>query len=1004
MSIVRDKIRAFSLLLLLIPVLGSVVSIQASQAALSTPAYDLVVHVPNATLPASAAINIAKSSAPSTVVATTRLEALDNYGWWGVVQVPANAGSICFAATALTTSSTCIDPISTQQVWLDKTGIPYLSRIQAAKDIKVHLSTTNKTGRTAVLTIGSQSVTQPFVKVGTTDFVADFTVSGSITSFSIKTQSTKSKKLVDDGPAISGDASKLSEIYLVNGGSVIYSSIAQRDNFALIHYHRDDNNYKSWGAHLWMLAGNNGAASPTLWVSPKTPISSTPDSWGVTFKVPLTTFANKLPFIIHKGELKDPAGVDQTLDLIKSGYEIWLESGHIDADGNYLTSNPPVVNPLVDGLSVADATALATDSPRSSFANDSIYFVMTDRYKNGDVTNDKGGSSSNSRSVTGFDAGDPGYSHGGDLSGLSDGCSKNDGSGDGLPRIKRLGFSAVWITPPFKQNFVQGGSAAYHGYWIDDFTQIDPHWGTNAQFKTFVDCAHRLGMKVVMDIVMNHTGDVIQYRDGNYNFHSQPNTTAFIPSGQESIKAPAFLNDINNYHNQGNVGDWGNQAQYQNGDFFGLDDIKTENDAVINGFASVYSNWINNYGVDGFRIDTAKHVDNQFFSKWWPKVLEQTAATMNAKSAKLFAFGEFYDSSSSTLGSYVRKNGLPSALDFAFQSKVLGYAAGGGSSSFSDFLNQDNLFVSKNKSAYDLVTFLGNHDMGRSAFLINQGGTTRSTSLLLANDLMFLTRGIPSVYYGDEVGFVGSGGDKASRQDMFATKVSQWLYEDRVWSGIDSTTDSFNLVTPLTTRIAQLNALRKLYPALASGAETVRNSTNNTLVVSRLDKTDRREYLVAFNSGNSAQTLSITTSTPASSWSQLLGGTKAISSNSSSVLSITVPARGTVVYRAANQLPDASSSVSVSLGASVNSGNQSVTLSSNVSTTDLGSVTWVMKQGDQPWSVLGTDDSQSFGMTWDYQPYVGDGISSGTKLSLVAIYRSTSGAISVSAAKQITIP
>ena len=920
------------------------------------------------------------------------------------MQVPANSGSICFTATGLTLSSTCIDPISTQQVWLDSNGVPYLSRIQAARDIKVHLSTTNKTGRTAVLTIGSQSVSQPFVKVGTTDFVADFSVSGSTSTFSIKTQSTKSKKLVDDGPAVSGDASKLSEIYLVTSGTIIYSSVAQRDNYALIHYHRDDNAYKGWGAHLWQFAGNNGAASPTLWVAPQNPISSKPDSWGVTFKVPLTTFANKLPFILHKGELKDPAGVDQSLDLGKSGYEVWLESGHIDADGNYLTSNPPVVSPQVDGLSVADASALAGDSPRSSFASDSIYFVMTDRYKNGDLTNDKGGSNSSSRSITGFDPSDPAYSHGGDLSGLSDGCNKNDGSGDGLPRIKRLGFTAVWITPPFKQNFVQGGSAAYHGYWIDDFTQIDPHWGTNAQFKSFVECAHRLGIKVVMDIVMNHTGDVIQYRDGNYNFHSQPNTTAYIPSGQETIKAPSFLNDINNYHNQGNVGDWGNQTQYQNGDFFGLDDIKTENAAVINGFADVYSNWINNYGVDGFRIDTAKHVDNQFFGKWWPKVLEQTAATMNAKSANLFAFGEFYDSSSSNLASYVRKNGLPSALDFAFQSKVLGYAAGGGSSNFSDFLNQDNLFVTKGKSPYDLVTFLGNHDMGRSAYLINQGGPNRATSLLLANDIMFLTRGIPSVYYGDEVGFVGSGGDKAARQDMFATKVSQWQYEDRVWSGIDSTTDSYNLVTPLTTRITLLNSLRKQYPALATGAETVRNSTNNTLVVSRLDKAERREYLVAFNSGNTAQNLSITTSTPSSSWTPLLGATKAVSSNASNIISITVPARGTIIYRASNQLPDASATVPVSLGASVNSGSQNVTLTANVSTTDLGSVTWVIKQGDQPWSILGTDDSQSFGMTWDYQPYVGTGISSGTKVTLVAIYRSTSGAISVSGAKQITIP
>ncbi len=1003
MSIVRGKFKALSLILVLIPALGSVISIESTNAAVTTPAYDLITHVPASTMPTNAQVVISSGVNQNAILGTSRLQALDSYGWFAVNSVPSNTSTICLSATRITFSTTCIDPSSTKEVWLDANGVPYLSRVQATKEIKVHLNASIKTGRTAVLTIGSQITTQAFVKVGTTDLVASFAVPANTTTFKIKTQSTKSKKLVDDIENISGDASKFSELYLTSGIATIYGSVAERGNYALVHYHRADNTYKSWGMHVWQLAGSNGATTETLWVAPKAPISSKTDSWGVTFKIPLTTYANKLPYIIHKGELKDPAGPDQLLDLAKSGYEIWLESGHIDSDGNFLTTNPPVLNNAIDALTVADASALATDSPRSSFSGDSIYFVMTDRYKNGDVTNDKGGSSSNNKSVNGFDPTDPGYSHGGDLAGLSDGCSKTDGTGDGLPRIKRLGFTAVWITPPFKQNFVQGGSSAYHGYWIDDFTTIDPHWGTNAEFKSFVDCAHRIGIKVVLDIVMNHTGDVIQYRDNNYNFHNLPNTTAYIPSWGTSIKSPAFLNDINNYHNQGNVGDWGNQSQYQNGDFFGLDDVKTENEAVINGFADVYSNWINNYGVDGFRIDTAKHVDNQYFSKWWPKVVEQTATLMNQKNQKLFAFGEFYEANSGTLSSYMRKYGLPSALDFAFQSNALPYAAGGGAASFSSFLDQDNLFITKTKSPYDLVTFLGNHDMGRAANLINQTGSTRASSMLLANDLLFLTRGIPSVYYGDEVGMIGSGGDKAAREDMFSTQVNQWMYEDRVWGSYIANNSSFNITTPLTTRITLLNNLRKQYPALATGAQTTRAVGTSTLVISRLDKTDRREYLVGFNSGNTAQTVTVTTSTPSSSWSPLLTGSK-VSSTATNVVNITIPARGTVIYRAANQLPLADSTVAVTVGATVSGSNQTVTLSSNVSTTDLGSVTWVMKAGDQPWSVVGTDDSKNFGMVWDYQPMVGSGVPSGTKITFVAIYKSTSGAISVSGAKQVTIP
>ena len=89
-----------------------------------------------------------------------------------------------------------------------------------------------------------------------------------------------------------------------------------------------------------------------------------------------------------------------------------------------------------------------------------------------------------------------------------------------LERIKLLDFTAIWVTPPVLQNAVQGGTSAYHGYWGLDFTTTDPHWGTEAEFKAMVDRAHELGLKVIMDIVMNHTGDLISYAGSNYGFKS----------------------------------------------------------------------------------------------------------------------------------------------------------------------------------------------------------------------------------------------------------------------------------------------------------------------------------------------------------------------------------------------------------------------------------------------------------------------------------------------------
>lgn len=985
--------------------LGAVSLIAPSTAAVSQMSYELITHVPVATLQTGASIKIASVTNTSAVLATSRLVALDAYGWWGITTVPAGAGSLCFQATGITASSTCVNPAISREVWLDANGVPSLTRVAAAKNIKVHLATTNKTSSFAVLTINGVAVSQPFVRVGTTDFVANFSVPANTTKYLIKTQYTRSKKLYDDFASIEGDASKLSDIYLTSGLDRIFESSAERSNLVLIHYNRPDKNYKGWGLHTWNSNSFGGAATETTWAKAKTPISSTPNAWGITFSVPLASFSTKLPYIIHKLDLKDPSSVDQYVDLATMGNEIWVESGKTDVDGNMLVSRPQQPGQPIssDGPTLAEAQVLAGESARSSLASDSIYFVMTDRYKNGNTVNDKGGVNSSSVNSTGYNPADYSWSHGGDLAGLSDGCNKTDGSGEGLPRIKNLGFGAVWITPPFKQNFVQGGSASYHGYWINDFTTIDPHWGTNTEFKSFIDCAHRLGMKVMVDIVMNHTGDVISYRDSSYNFHNLPNTTAFIPSWGTNLKSPAWLNDLSNYHNQGNVQDWGNKSQYQFGDFFGLDDIKTENDVVVQGFADIYSMWVNDFGVDGFRIDTAKHVDDKYFSKWWPKMLEQTAPSMTLKNQKLFAYGEYYDSSAATLANYMRKYGLPSLLDFAFQDKALQFASGGPSSNLSQVLDNDNNFITKTNSAYDLVTFLGNHDKGRAAWLLNQSGTTRAQSLLLAHDLMFLTRGIPSVYYGDEVGMIGTGGDKASRQDMFPTQVLQWKAEDRVWGSAIGTGSSLTAVTPLTTRIAKLNALRKQYPALATGSEITRVVDSNVLAVSRFDKSDRREYVVAFNSGSSAKTIKIPTSTPSSSWQPLLT-TSTLSSSATGELVVSVLARGTVIFRANNQLPLADDNLSITLSAQLNAGSQSIVLSSAVNNQDLGTVTFVMKNGNGPWNSIGSDDSRSFGMTWDYQPLVGAGVPAGSKISFAAIYKSSSGTISVSGIKQVIIP
>ena len=148
---------------------------------------------------------------------------------------------------------------------------------------------------------------------------------------------------------------------------------------------------------------------------------------------------------------------------------------------------------------------------REAAQDDVFYFVMPDRFDNGDTSNDTGGDASGDRLVNGFDPTDKGFYHGGDLAGLT----------ARLPYLDGLGVTAVWMTPQFTNKWVQddgtpgGISAGYHGYWQTDYSSIDPHFGTNAEMQALVAAAHALGIDIYFDIVANHTGDVITYTEGD---------------------------------------------------------------------------------------------------------------------------------------------------------------------------------------------------------------------------------------------------------------------------------------------------------------------------------------------------------------------------------------------------------------------------------------------------------------------------------------------------------
>ena len=548
----------------------------------------------------------------------------------------------------------------------------------------------------------------------------------------------------------------------------------------------------------------------------------------------------------------------------------------------------------------AALAALAQPGADSSLATDRIYFVMTDRYANGDPSNDTGGHTGG-RNTTGFDPTSPAYWHGGDFKGLTGGCTDPV---HGLQRIKNLGFNAIWVTPAVVNQITQGDSAGYHGYWGIDFTRVDPHLGTDQDFADFVDCAHSLGMKVILDVVVNHTGDVIQLEGGSTystapyrDCHGRVFNPAkyvggstfpcmsakympeipFVLPGPANVKTPAWLNDVTNYHDRGDV-DFSSCSQtcYEQGDVYGLDDLFTEKPVVVNGLVQIYSDWITKYKLDGFRVDTARHVNAGFWRLWIPK-MDAAARSVGVDDFQIF--GEVPITDTVEQSTYVRDRGLPSVLDFPFQDAVTGYASGGSSAlAVLHRMQDDDYYRLPNGSDPTPPTFLGNHDMGRAAYEISQAGEGLSGEALLQHlelgyDLLYLLRGAPVVYYGDEVGMIGTGGDQAARQDMFPTQVPDWQTQPRVGSPPIGTGSSFDVTNkPIELELKQLGALRDANPVLSTGATIVRLAKGGLLAISRIDTADRREYLELFNNGVSPATETVTTATPSSTWTPLLGG------------------------------------------------------------------------------------------------------------------------------------
>ena len=467
-----------------------------------------------------------------------------------------------------------------------------------------------------------------------------------------------------------------------------------------------------------------------------------------------------------------------------------------------------------------------------------IYQVLVDRFANGDINNDY--------KVR------PGYLarfQGGDWQGLI----------DHLDYIKELGVTTLWISPVVKNVETDADVDSYHGYWAQDLTQTNPHFGDLAQLRKLTAAAHDKQLKVVLDIVTNHMGQVFYY---DMNLNGNPDiyiggsgplqgagsaspvvriteydpdwdprgVQAFTSLGNAGRAPVIFFQDpsINRvppngilgtaraYHGFGRILNYDDEKQRLLGDFpGGLKDVATELPEVRAELIDRYTRWAEVADLDGFRIDTVKHVEYDFWTEFAGKV---RARLKPQGKSKFLMFGEAFDGNDKLLGSYTQPGMLDSVFYFSqhFQvfRDVFQNAHDEGQQKGTDQIQKlwadrvvnyntqpqpGGIGVAPSKA---LVNFMDNHDVSR--FLFEALGD--KDALRNALTLLMTEEGIPCVYYGTEQDFAG-GNDPSNREVLWNT-------------GFPTTGDTFR-------HLSKLARLRVKYPALRRGDTNVVYATPN---------------------------------------------------------------------------------------------------------------------------------------------------------------------------------
>ncbi|GHA81717.1 alpha-amylase family glycosyl hydrolase [Cognatilysobacter bugurensis] len=523
----------------------------------------------------------------------------------------------------------------------------------------------------------------------------------------------------------------------------------------------------------------------------------------------------------------------------------------------------------------AQAAASASVSPsaptadyigtREPFASDAVYFVVTDRFVNGDPTNDQreqgGANRTFDRPVPGAPKGrtaNIGYL-GGDFKGILDNAEY----------IADMGFGALWLTPVVDnpdEAFLGGepvkwggmhtdqGKTGYHGYWGVNFFELDEHLPSRGlDFRALTAGLKQQGLKTVLDIVANHGSPSYSAPVDQPKFGELYDRDSRLIADHQNLHPSKLDRGSNPLHRWYNTS--GGLAQ--------LSDIDSTQPEVLDYFVDAYSQWIDQ-GADAFRIDTIGWMPHEFWNAFSQRIRE--------KRPGFFMFAEAFDHDAATIAQHtLPRNAGVSVLDFPLKERlveVFGKQGGG----YERIAERLYLTDGPYANPYELMTFYDNHDMPRI--------DARDTGFIDAHHFLFTARGIPVIYYGSEVGFERGSAEHAGNRNYFGQK--------RVDAAVGH---------PIRESLKRIGTLRANTPALQRGLQVNLAFKGDRAAFYRVlqDGATQQIALVLLNKGDAPARFEIREHLQAGAWRAALGG-GSVAVAEGGALEATVPAHGAEVY------------------------------------------------------------------------------------------------------------